>query len=69
METHDRLLSVAEAAKSLTLKPVTVRAWVAARKIASVRIGRVIRIPAAAVRDVLDRGYRPAMGDDDTDRR
>jgi len=57
---HEKLLSVAEAAERLNLKPVTIRSWVSRRRIAWVRVGeRTIRIPASELARILERGYVP----------
>jgi excisionase family DNA binding protein len=56
-----RLLTVAEAAEALRIKPATVRAWVLRRKINSYRVGRAVRIGTDAVDQVLRNGLRPAI--------
>lgn len=58
---NDRLLTFAEAARALGLKPATLRAWRLARRIPFVRVGaRAIRIPTSAVRQILEEGRIPA---------
>ena len=55
-----QLLTINEAAEILSVKPATVRAWLAARKnLPSVRCGRCIRIPAEAVADFIKRNTVP----------
>jgi excisionase family DNA binding protein len=56
-----KLLTVAETAEALRIKPATVRAWVLRRKINSYRVGRTVRIGADAVDQVLRNGLRPAI--------
>jgi excisionase family DNA binding protein len=43
------LLNVKEVAEQLGIKPSTVRAWLAARKLPRVYCGRCVRVPAEAV--------------------
>ena len=47
------LLTVAQAAERLGLKPATIRFWIWRRKIRFVRIGRAVRIPEALRRPRL----------------
>lgn len=55
------LLRVEEAAEFLNLKPSTIRAWILRRKLACVRIGqRAVRIPRAALEEVVASGTIPA---------
>ena len=57
----EKLLTGAQVAEMLALAPVTVRQWVAKRKLASVRVGeRAIRIPASEVVKLIERGFIPA---------
>src|SRR5437870_3680089 len=46
----ERPRTVDEAAEELGLSVHTIRAWVADRRIAHLRLGRAIRIPAAEIR-------------------
>jgi len=55
-----KLLTVAETAEALRIKPATVRAWVLRRKINSFRIGRAVRISAEEIERILQDGLRPA---------
>ena len=59
-QTNLRVLSVEEAARTIGLKPPTIRAWIGARKIASVHLGRRVMIPIEAIDDLLKRGFIPA---------
>lgn len=56
---QNELLRINEVAELLTLRPVTVRAWLARRKLSFVRIGRSIRIPRTEVDRVLTEGAVP----------
>lgn len=50
----ERPRSVREAADELGLSVHTIRAWVASRRIAHVRLGRAVRIPASAIRRLVE---------------
>jgi excisionase family DNA binding protein len=55
------LLTVDQAAIALTLKPKTIRAWIAARRIGYIRIGeRAIRIPLSEINRMIEEGTIPA---------
>lgn len=53
-------LRVATAAAALGLSIHTIRAWIFQRRIAHVRLGRSIRIPASEIRRLLEAGHTPA---------
>lgn len=55
------LLSVAETAETLNLKPSTVRAWLNDRKLPRVKCGRAVRIPADAVERFIEKNTTPAL--------
>ena len=57
----ERPRTVAEAATELGLSVHTIRAWVAARRLAHLRLGRAIRIPAAEIRRVIAKNTVPAV--------
>jgi len=60
--SSDKLLTGAQVAEMLGLKPVTIRQWIAKRKLASVKVGdRAVRIPASEVEKLIKRGFVPAM--------
>ena len=56
----ERPRTVAEAADELGLSVHTIRAWMANRRIAHIRLGRAIRIPADEIRRVIEAGTVPA---------
>jgi len=56
-----KLLTLEQAAERLGLKPVTVRMWASARKIARVKIGRAVRIPESEITKIVERGLIPAL--------
>jgi excisionase family DNA binding protein len=59
VRTDGQPRTVVQAADELNLKPSTIRAWIAARRIGHVRLGRAIRIPAHEIQRVLESGYVP----------
>ena len=58
----ERPRTVSEAAEELGLSVHTIRAWVAERRLAHLRLGRAIRIPAAEIRRVIEQATVPAVG-------
>ena len=52
----DRLLTVEEAAEVLGTKPRFTRRLIAERRIRFTRIGRHVRIPESALRELIDAG-------------
>lgn len=59
VRTDNKPRTVQEAAEELTLKPSTIRAWIAQRRLGHVRLGRAVRVPAEEIRRVLETGYVP----------
>jgi len=57
------LLTVNDFAERLRIKPVTVRAWAARRIIASVKLGRCLRIPGSEAIRLFDLGFTPAVSE------
>lgn len=55
-----KLLSIKEASEMLALKPATIRAWLAKRKLPRVNCGRAVRIPAEAVAQFIQKNTIPA---------
>lgn len=55
-----RLLTVAESASELGLKPGTLRAWISQRRIGIVRLGRAVRIPLEEIERLIAEGTLPA---------
>ena len=54
-----RLLTVAEAARALNLKEVTIRYWVGQRRLSAYRLNRSIRIPLTEIERVLEEALVP----------
>jgi excisionase family DNA binding protein len=56
MPAADRLLTVEEAAELLNTKPRFPRRLIAERRIRFVRVGRHVRIPESALRELIETG-------------
>lgn len=54
------LWTVRQTAEALGLKEGTVYLWIAARKLPVVRLGRSVRIPLAAITELVDENFVPA---------
>jgi excisionase family DNA binding protein len=57
----ERPRTVKETAEELGLSVHTIRAWIADRRLAHLRLGRAIRIPAAEIRRVIEKSTVPAV--------
>jgi excisionase family DNA binding protein len=57
---ENSLLTVAEAASLLRLRPSTMRAWVLRRKIPYVKVGRLVRLRRADVEALIAASLVPA---------
>ena len=55
-----KLLTVAQTAEALNVKPSTIRAWLLRRKLPRVSCGRAVRVPAEAVAEFIERNTIPA---------
>jgi excisionase family DNA binding protein len=60
MNDDKPLLRVNEFAVRLDVTTACVRRWLLERKIASTRIGRLVRIPTTEVERLVESGLRPA---------
>ena len=54
------LLSVQEFADALNITVACARRWILERRVATVKLGRLIRIPASEVERLVQHGLRPA---------
>lgn len=54
------LLTIPEFSAALKLTVACTRRWLMERKIASVRVGRLVRIPSDEVARIIAEGLRPA---------
>ncbi len=55
-----QLLTPEKAAAILAVKPVTVRSWMTDGRLPRVKLGRCVRVPAAAVAEFIATNTRPA---------
>ena len=56
------LLTVEDFGRAVGLSAVTIRRWVAARRLSSVRLGaRSVRIPSAEIDRLLESGLTPSI--------
>jgi excisionase family DNA binding protein len=55
------LLTIAEAASLLRLKPSTMRSWILSRKLAYCKVGRLVRIRRADVDALIAASVVPAL--------
>ena len=67
MRNDSRPKTVHEAAEALGLSPHTIRAWVAQRRIAHIRLGRAMRIPASEIIRILPGQRDPSVAPKLTD--
>jgi excisionase family DNA binding protein len=56
-----QMKTVRQVAEELGLAPVTIRTWMAQRKLRYVRLGRAVRIPDTEVRRIVDSGTVPCL--------
>jgi len=56
------LLTVDEFASQLRVTRACVRKWILERRIAIVKVGRLVRLPATELRRVIEEGARPRAG-------
>ena len=54
------LMTVSEFAAALTVTPACVRRWILQRKVAIVKLGRLVRIPVSEIERMVGDGLRPA---------
>jgi excisionase family DNA binding protein len=61
IKSDEKLCRIEEFAKRLEIKSSTARAWVLARRVAKVRVGRrAIRIPESEITRIISEGFVPA---------
>ena len=56
-----KLLTVPEFADALGVTLSCVRRWILERKIENVKVGRLVRIPASELQNLINAGLRPAI--------
>ena len=60
MNVRTDLLTVAEFALALRVKCSCIRRWIGERKIETVRVGRLVRIPSSEIDRIIREGTRAA---------
>jgi len=63
MHEESKLLTVPQFAEALGVTPACVRRWLLERKVASVKLGRLVRIPAREITRLTTDGLRPARAE------
>jgi excisionase family DNA binding protein len=63
-EQKVRPLTVRETAAELNVSVHTIRAWIAARRLGHVRLGRAVRVPMQEIERLIQRGTVPAERQD-----
>ena len=59
-ELCEKLLKIREFCDALGLTEAAVRRWISTRRIATVKVGRLVRIPNAELQRIIQIGLRPA---------
>ena len=59
MGNQDPLLTVEEFAIHLRVTQACVRKWILERRVAVVKVGRLVRLPSSEIRRIIDEGSRP----------
>jgi hypothetical protein len=54
------LMTVPDFARAVSVTTACIRRWVWERRVASVKLGRCVRIPATEAARIIDAGMRPA---------
>jgi excisionase family DNA binding protein len=55
------MLTIAEAAEALGVKPATVRSWIWKRQIEYIKVSRAVRIPQREIQRLIAAGTRPVL--------
>ena len=58
--SNQQLLTVHEFAKALNVTPACIRRWIMERKVVTIKLGRLVRIPPDEVQRLIQIGIRPA---------
>jgi excisionase family DNA binding protein len=59
MADKNDLLTIEDFAEALRVKSSCIRRWILERRITSVKVGRLVRIPSSEVGRIVQRGLRP----------
>ena len=61
MTNNQVLFTVGTVAKVLSVTPACIRRWIFDRKITTVKLGRLVRIPSDEVQRLIQSGLRPTQ--------
>ncbi len=61
MTDNQVLFTVDAVAKVLSVTPACIRRWIFERKIATIKLGRLVRIPPNEVQRLIQSGLRPTQ--------
>ncbi len=61
LTTDQQLLTAQAFAKALNVTTACIRRWILERKIATVKLGRLVRIPSDEVQRLIQSGLRPTQ--------
>jgi len=56
-----KLLTVPAFATELGVTPACIRRWILERKITTIKVGRLVRVPATELERIMQLGTRPAV--------
>jgi excisionase family DNA binding protein len=56
------LMNVRDFAEALGVTTACIRRWILERRIASVKVGRLVKLPESEVQRLIDSGWRAAKG-------
>ena len=56
-----QLRTVRQVAEELGLAPVTIRTWMAQRRLRYIRLGRAVRIPVGEIQRLIETGTVPSL--------
>lgn len=60
--TVEKLLTVPDFSQSMNITQACTRRWILERKVATVKLGRLVRIPESEVERLIQAGLRPVAG-------
>jgi excisionase family DNA binding protein len=60
MNQIQTLLTVSQFAEALRVTPACIRKWILERRIATIKVGRCVRIPDTEAARIVEAGLRPA---------
>jgi len=61
MADKNELLKIEDFAEALRVKPSCIRRWILERRITTVKVGRLVRIPSSEIERIVRSGLRPFL--------